>query len=202
LSDADLVSLPYQRGDGTAAQAGFNHWPITNASRGQRLVHPSITRHPARPQPQGRAKDRQALAGCGRHSRRSKGPPGRSQSPRRSTAPEAVTRGQGRPASAFFQHRCGGRFDSGGGLHQQGKPTCPKAVGAAARHRGLLRGHGRWVMATEETSLGACTSLLLVTRFDSQSRRRSGKHANHGAPGPRVWVSSRVWGRVTADPGR
>jgi hypothetical protein len=27
-------------------------------------------------------------------------------------------------------------------------------------------------------------------------RRRTGKHANHGAPGPSLWVTTRAWGRV------
>jgi hypothetical protein len=31
----------------------FDHWPITDRSRGRRLIHPSITRHPAAPQPPG-----------------------------------------------------------------------------------------------------------------------------------------------------
>jgi hypothetical protein len=31
----------------------FDHWPITDRSRGQRLVHPSITRHSPAPQPPG-----------------------------------------------------------------------------------------------------------------------------------------------------
>lgn len=32
-------------------------------------------------------------------------------------------------------------------------------------------------------------------------RRRTGKRANQAVPGPGVWVNSRAWGRVTADPG-
>jgi len=32
-------------------------------------------------------------------------------------------------------------------------------------------------------------------RSDGQ-RRRTGKHANHGAPGPSLWVTTRAWGRV------
>jgi hypothetical protein len=28
------------------------------------------------------------------------------------------------------------------------------------------------------------------------SRRRTGKHTNHGAPGPTVWVTTRAWGRI------
>jgi hypothetical protein len=50
------------------------------------------------------------------------------------------------------------------------------------------------VMATEETSLGACTSLLLVTRFDSLSRRRTG-HCTHPLllPAPDPTVTSREW---------
>jgi hypothetical protein len=48
----------------------FDHLPITGRSRGQRLVHPSITRHSMAPQgaedgiPRG---DTAALAGCGSH---------------------------------------------------------------------------------------------------------------------------------------
>jgi hypothetical protein len=28
------------------------------------------------------------------------------------------------------------------------------------------------------------------------SRRRTGKHTNHGAPGPTLWVSTRAWSRI------
>jgi hypothetical protein len=50
LSDADLASLTPIR-EVTAQR--FNHSPVTNASRGQRLVHPSITRHPGATAAQG-----------------------------------------------------------------------------------------------------------------------------------------------------
>ena len=35
---------------------------------------------------------------------------------------------------------------------------------------------------------------MVRTRIDQ--RRRTGKHANHGAPGPSLWVTTRAWGRV------
>jgi hypothetical protein len=27
-------------------------------------------------------------------------------------------------------------------------------------------------------------------------RRRTGKHTNHGAPGPTLWVTTQAWGRI------
>jgi hypothetical protein len=127
LSDADLVSLPYQRGDGTAVQAAVQS--LADRQRFTRSAARSPVDHPppgatAAPRMNGRSSGTPGTGRCGCRSQRSKGPPGHAKSPRRSTAPEAVTRGQGRPASAFFQHRCGGRFDSGGGstTNQQLRP--------------------------------------------------------------------------------
>jgi hypothetical protein len=35
-----------------------------------------------------------------------------------------------------------------------------------------------------------------VVRTRIGPRRRTGKHTNHGAPGPSLWVTTRAWGRV------
>jgi hypothetical protein len=35
-----------------------------------------------------------------------------------------------------------------------------------------------------------------TVRTRTGPRRRTGKHANHGAPGPSLWVTTRAWGRV------
>jgi hypothetical protein len=38
--------------------------------------------------------------------------------------------------------------------------------------------------------------IALTVRTRTAQRRRTGKHTNHGAPGPTLWVSTRAWSRI------
>jgi hypothetical protein len=138
----------YQRGDGTAVQAAVqspaDHQRFTRSAARSPVDHPPPAATAAPRMNEG-SSGTPGTGRCGCHSQRSKGPPGHAQSPRRSTAPEAVTRGQGRPASAFFQHRCGGRFDSGagcsGGVLRRQRLRHRRQPGLAGRPRADPDGH-------------------------------------------------------------